>query len=107
VPPGKRFVMTHVDAVNAGPANAQFEVLIGPIAAVLHQFQAIYASAHFVMKGVAYQGELVTLWIGADGVHVSVTGSLMSDNTDATGPPLVASGKPIRPPVPIGQPVAA
>jgi hypothetical protein len=100
VPEGRRLIITNVAAVNAAGAGAAVYVTVGPVLAYYAAFQAPDIIGNYAaMKVVAYQGELVTLNLNLDGIHTTVTGSLLEDVSGATGPPASASQLPEYPPV--------
>jgi hypothetical protein len=93
VPEHKRFIVTDVSALNGAASGASFELYIGTISMDGAVFQASKELHLWHGKQVAYQGERMQLYISNDGVHVTVTGSLLDDASAATGPPGVSGGR--------------
>jgi hypothetical protein len=93
VPEHKRFIASDVSALNGAAAGASFELYIGTIAMDGAVFQATKQLHLWTGKQVAYQGERLQLYISHDGLHVTVTGSLLDDASSATGPPGAAGGR--------------
>lgn len=104
VPAHKRLIITNCDVVNAAVGAANYSLNIGPILLSAHFFQAQWQTDHAVLKAVAYQGEVVELGISVDGVYCTVTGSLLEDPSNATGPPASASQLPATPDHPWERP---
>lgn len=96
VPAEKRAIVTAVNACNMAGTAGQFRLQIGPITMAYVQALAAYASINVATRQVAYQGELITIFLDA-GMNTTISGYLLEDTTGRTGPPPSAASKPIRP----------
>jgi hypothetical protein len=87
VPSGKRAVITNVDGVNASLTAGRLGVYIGDLAVFLRSLPASGGDVHFATRAVAYQRELIRIYIEVGGIHTTVSGFLFDDPSGRTGPP--------------------
>jgi hypothetical protein len=105
VPAGKRFLVREVCFVNLAAADAYVFVRIGPIVMAIAALLAVNSTLAVHTSQVAYQGEVVELFISATGYHTTVSGHLLDDDSGATGPPAGAAQLPAFPEYPEVKPV--
>lgn len=87
VPDGMRAIVQCYTAVNETRQDTYTWLKIGPIeAAFMFLPVAVYTKTEN-MRQVAYQGEELTLHIGYQGTHVTISGYLLADTSGNTGPP--------------------
>lgn len=105
VPPHKRFLLREVVFVNLATQAAYVFVRIGPIVAAIAANLAPNSTLAVHTSQVVYQGEDVELFISVTGYHTTVSGHLLDDPSNATGPPASASTLPAPPDWPLVKPV--
>lgn len=101
VPTGRRAVVKAFTVVNLGQATSFAFVRIGTVVAAIASFQAVNQTLNVVTHHVAYGGEYFELYNSHDGVNSTLSGHLLDDPGEATGPP--ASAHPL--PSPPGSPL--
>lgn len=102
VPDGMRAVVTSIAVTNYAPPPGIFTLAIGPIVVCAHSFQVLYELFAVETRQVAYQGEDITGYSQHEGIHQTVSGYLLQDDSGRTGPPAAAVGLPYDPHPPGG-----
>lgn len=87
VPAKMRVVITDVSAVNTAASVVEYAAYIAGVAFAYARLPASGGSQYFTTRAVAYQGEVITLYIQTSGVHASLFGYGFSDLSGRTGPP--------------------
>lgn len=106
VPDEMRAIVTQLTIVKGTGGDVIVAVAAHGINVYFHHFLAEEVNLQVPMKVVVYQGESISLYLSSTtgGLHASVHGQLLADNTGRDGPPATASSKPIRPERPEGVP---
>lgn len=97
VPPEKRAIVSSVAFVNLAEPGAYAFLRIGTIVCAIGLFQAVNETLTIETSQVAYQEDYLELYISHDGLHCTVSGKLLEDQSGHTGPPAHAAQLPSLP----------
>lgn len=110
VPAKHRAVVTSCLIVTSGGVAGWCVVAIGAIYICYADFlpnpgvyDREYRNHLYEMRAVAYQGEQISSAASIDGIHLTVSGYLLEDNTGRTGPPAGAATLPALPEIPLPE----